>query len=65
MGAEGFAHESAASITQEIGAAGAELWVEREEAPRAARDPGLRRTHFRGHRIDEKVKGLRELPIGG
>jgi len=65
MGAEGFDYESAAAIAKELGISNAELWVERDNAPEAAADPKLRRTHFRGHRIDSKVAGLRELPLDG
>jgi len=63
MGAKGFAYESADAITRELGFSDAELWVERREAPAAATNLKLRRTHFRGHRIDEKVGALRELPV--
>ncbi len=63
MGAEGFAYNSVNSITKEIGVEDAKLAIEREEAPAAAADVKLRRTHFRGHRIDEKVKGLQALLV--
>ena len=65
MGAKGFDYESAGSISQEAGIADAGLWIDREEAPPAALNLNLRRTYFRGHRIDEKVRGLRELPVDG
>jgi NADH dehydrogenase/NADH:ubiquinone oxidoreductase subunit G/NAD(P)H-flavin reductase len=63
MGAKDFDYESAEAIAQEAGIADAELWIDRQEAPPAALNLNLRRTYFRGHRIDEKVRGLRELPI--
>ena len=64
MGGEGFEYESASQVTDEIGAQGAELLTPRTTTPPAAADPSMRRTHFRGHRIDEKVRGLRPLPVG-
>lgn len=64
LGAEGFPSESAGSVAQEIGIGRAELWIEREEAPPAALNPRVRRTDFRGHSLEEKVRGLRELPVG-
>ena len=63
MDAAGFGYKSASEITKEIGIRDADLWVEREQAPAAASDAKLRRTHFRGHRIDEKVTGLLEVPV--
>ncbi len=63
IGVEGFAYDSAASIADELGVSGAELAVQRSAAPTAATNVNLRRSHFRGHRIDEKVRGLRELPL--
>ncbi|MHC4681352.1 MAG: molybdopterin-dependent oxidoreductase [Planctomycetota bacterium] len=63
MGAEGFEYESAEAISKELRISNAHLSVERPEAPPAATDFRLRRTYFRGHRIDEKVRGLRELPV--
>jgi NADH dehydrogenase/NADH:ubiquinone oxidoreductase subunit G len=63
MGAKGFDYESAKAIAREAGIADAELWIDRQEAPPAALNLNLRRTYFRGHRIDEKVRGLRELPV--
>ncbi len=63
MGAKDFDYESAGEITKELGGEDAELWIERNEAPAPAIDFGLRRTYFRGHRIDEKVSGLKELPV--
>jgi NADH dehydrogenase/NADH:ubiquinone oxidoreductase subunit G/NAD(P)H-flavin reductase len=63
MGAEGFAYDSVASISKELGASDAELFVKRNEAPAAATNVKTRRTYFRGHRIAEKVRALRELPL--
>jgi len=63
MGTKGFEYESAGAIAAELGGEDAELWVERKEAPSPATSFGLRRTYFRGHRIDEKVSGLKELPV--
>jgi NAD(P)H-flavin reductase len=63
MGAKGFAYESDRAIAEEIGVSNAELWVERQEAPAVAANVKLRRTHFRGHSIDERVFGLQELPV--
>ncbi len=63
MGAEGFEYDSASEIARELGIEHGGLWIERQEAPPAATNLKLRRTHFRGHRIDEKVRGLKELPI--
>jgi len=63
MGAKGFDYESADAIAREAGILDAKLWVDRPDAPAAATNLELRRTYFRGHRIDEKVRGLRELPV--
>ena len=63
MGAEGFVYKSAEAIAEEIGVSNAELWIERQQAPAAATNIKLRRTHFRGHSIDERVPGLQELPV--
>jgi NADH dehydrogenase/NADH:ubiquinone oxidoreductase subunit G/NAD(P)H-flavin reductase len=63
MKAKDFSYESADAIAREAGIADAQLWIGRQEAPPAAVNLNLRRTYFRGHQIDEKVRGLRELPI--
>jgi NADH dehydrogenase/NADH:ubiquinone oxidoreductase subunit G len=63
MGAEGFAYESAAAINAEIGAGEASLCIEQLRKAPAAGDPRYRRTHFRGHNLEDKVRGLRELPL--
>jgi NADH dehydrogenase/NADH:ubiquinone oxidoreductase subunit G len=62
MGAEGFAYESAAAIKAEIGAGKAGLRIRQLQKAPAASDPRFRRTHFRGHNLEEKVRGLSELP---
>jgi NAD(P)H-flavin reductase/ferredoxin len=63
MGARDFEYESADAIRRELGISDTELWVERRDAPAAAVNLKLRRTYFRGHCIDEKVCGLRDLPV--
>ena len=63
MGAQGFAYESAASIAEEIGIVDAPLAIKQVTAPAAATNARRTRSHFRGHRISEKVPGLRELPL--
>ena len=63
MGAKDFKYESADAIAHEAGIPDAKLWVDRPDAPAAATNLKLRRTYFRGHQIDEKVRGLRELPV--
>ena len=62
MGAKDFAYESAGAITRELGIS-AELLAQPKDAPAAATNAKLRRTFFRGHRIDEKVLALQELPV--
>ena len=61
MGAAGFDYDSAAAISSEIDAGGARPLVRPAHAPRAALDPAERRTHFRGHRLEDHVGGLRAL----
>ncbi len=63
MGASGFDYKSAAAIAKEMGAVGARLWVRRDAAAIAAADRERRRTHFRGHRLEEHVGGLRDLSM--
>jgi NAD(P)H-flavin reductase/ferredoxin len=65
MGAKGFEYESAGAIAREMEISDAKLWAERRDAPAAATNFKLRRTYFRGHCIDEKVCGLRKLPVDG
>lgn len=62
MGAKGFEYESAGAIAWELGIS-AELLTRPQDAPAAATNAKLRRTFFRGHRIDEKVLALQELPV--
>lgn len=61
LGAEGFDYGSAASVGREIEQASAGLWIEREVAPAAALDSSRCRTHFRGHRLTELIRGLEDL----
>lgn len=63
MGAEGFEYESAAAIKAETGAGKAGLRIRQLQKAPAASDPRYRRTHFRGHSLEEKVRGLSELPL--
>jgi len=65
MGAAGFAYSSSGAVRKELGISKPKLQAERDHAPAAAVDIKLRRTHFRGHLIDEKVFALRELPVDG
>jgi len=64
-GTEGFDYKSAGQIAKKLGISDSELLTEPEQTPEPAQNPGLRRTFFRGHRIDEKVRGLRRLPVDG
>ncbi len=64
MGAPGFAYASAKVIAAEMKAVGARLRLRRSAPPLAASDPTQRRTHFRGHCLEEKVSGLRDLSVG-
>lgn len=64
LGAEGFAYASAADILAEMRAGKPRLWINRPQPPLAATDPRQRRTHFRGHRLDDYVHGLRALGLG-
>ncbi len=63
MGAAGFEYESAAAIARDAGVTNVRLRTRRATVPAAAADPRQRRTHFRGHRLDERVGGLRGLPL--
>ncbi|MBA7664048.1 Dihydroorotate dehydrogenase B (NAD(+)), electron transfer subunit [subsurface metagenome] len=62
MGAKDFAYESAGAIRRELGIS-AELLYKPQDTPAAATNAKLRRTFFRGHRIDERVLALQELPV--
>jgi NADH dehydrogenase/NADH:ubiquinone oxidoreductase subunit G len=61
MGSETLAYDETAAITAELGFAGAALGQDRASAPPAAKDPRVRRLWFRGHHIEDKVRGLKEL----
>lgn len=61
MDARGFEYASAAAVADAIGARGAALQLSRRPAPSAASDADARRTHFRGHCLEDKVGGLRAL----
>ncbi len=61
MGATGFDYSSAAAIAADMGAKGAHLRLRRGTAPAAATDPSQRRTHFRGHCLEDTVRGLCDL----
>ena len=61
MGSSKVDYASAWAIAVEMGAKGARLRVRGATAPPAALDPRSRRTHFRGHVLEEKVSGLRDL----
>jgi predicted molibdopterin-dependent oxidoreductase YjgC len=63
LGSDDFGYESARAVAREAGIAGAPLRADRDEAPPAARDPRMRRTHFRGHPIADTVSGLAYLPL--
>ena len=64
IGAQGFDYESARAVADKAGLASGELRMSVDNAPPAARDPRLRRTHFRGHEIAEEVPDLAQLPVG-
>ena len=61
MGAAGPDYASAQAIAVDVGVNGVGLRLGRTAAPPAAIDPTLRRTHFRGHCLEDKVSGLRDL----
>ena len=61
MAAADFEYESAAAVAADIGVGKATLRIKRADTPLAARDPTNRRAHFRGHCLEEKVGGLRQL----
>jgi predicted molibdopterin-dependent oxidoreductase YjgC len=64
MGAAGFAWQSAREVAFEMDLTGAELRIVRDRAPAAALDPTKRRTHFRGHRLEDTVLGLATIESG-
>lgn len=61
MGAAGFDYPSSMAIRKEIEVGRAGLRIKRAEQPSAASDPRLRSTYFRGHKLEERVRGLAEL----
>jgi NADH dehydrogenase/NADH:ubiquinone oxidoreductase subunit G len=61
MGSKGFAWDSARAVAREMKLDPTELRIMTNHAPPAALDPGRRRTHFRGHRIEDRVRGLSAL----
>ena len=61
MGATGFQYAPATCSAVEMGAKGARLRLRRSAPPGAAADPRYRRTHFRGHRLEDTVRGLHDL----
>lgn len=63
MGAAGFDYTSATTVAAKMSATGARLRLGRGTPPPAATDPTQRRTHFRGHSLEEKVSGLRDLSV--
>lgn len=62
LGSEGLAWESSAELTREVQGESAGLWLQRDRPPEAALDLSKRVAWFRGHRIEEQVSGLLELP---
>ena len=63
MGASVPAYDSVEAIAETAGINNRQLRVEMEHTPVAAQNPALRRLYFRGHRIDERVPGMRRLPV--
>jgi len=61
--AKGFDYKSVSEITKELNISKRKLLTEPKQAPEAAKDLKRRRIYFRAHRIDERVCGLRQLPI--
>ena len=61
MGAAGFDYQSAAEVAAAAGLKNARLHLHRETAAAPATDHRRRRIYFRGHRLDERVGGLRDL----
>lgn len=62
LGSAGLGWTSVDDVTRELGGPAAELRRKLASAPPAARDPRQRRTHFRGHLLEEKVLGLKSIP---
>jgi NADH dehydrogenase/NADH:ubiquinone oxidoreductase subunit G len=63
LGAPGFEYASADAIASDMGAIGARLRTAQPMPPRAAADPRYRRTHFRGHCLEDRVSGLHDLSV--
>lgn len=62
LGENDFKYDSTTDIRREMKLPESVLCPNSTGTPPVAQDIRLRRTHFRGHRLDEKVFGLRELP---
>lgn len=63
MGAPGFDYARVEDVTGQLDLPEIAIRMGAGEAPAAARDPRKRRTHYRGHRVDEHVPGLNLLPL--
>jgi NADH dehydrogenase/NADH:ubiquinone oxidoreductase subunit G/NAD(P)H-flavin reductase len=61
LGSDGFAYDSVGAIGQDIGISGVALQIDRDQAPPVATDAKQRRSHFRNHLIEDRVRALREL----
>lgn len=62
LGAADLGYQSVAAIAADMGLRSVRLRVARDAAPPAATDPVARVTHFRGHALEEQVRGLGDLP---
>ncbi len=62
MEAKGFEYTSATAIKKSLKVGRAGLRIRRAEKPLPAADPRQRHTYFRGHCLEDKVRGLRDLP---
>lgn len=62
LGAKGLQWQTLDELTREIIPEPAALWLQRQHAPEPALDLSRRVVWFRGHRIEEQVSGLLELP---
>ena len=61
MDAADFEFEDVLAIGERIDVPMAGIWVDRDTAPAAALNPAMRRTHFRGHCLADKIRGLQDL----
>jgi predicted molibdopterin-dependent oxidoreductase YjgC len=61
MGSEAFAYDSVGAVASEMKLDPTELRIIRDQAPPAALDASRRRTHFRGHLLEQRVRGLEAL----